>query len=94
MDELIKELVEDFKKKEKEIEHESEKTNKASKIVAKVNENGGVEVLGVSGSQSALLSTICIILKEMARHSEDSAEHMAIVILTALKMEKEIEGKN
>lgn len=91
MDNLIKELVEEFKKEKKEIEHESEKINNASKIVAKVNENGETEILGVDGTQSALLSTICIILEEMARHSEDSAERMAVVILVALKMIKEIE---
>lgn len=79
-----------LKNKKRKIEKESEKTNKASKIVAEVNENGGIEVLGVDGTQSALLSTICIILKEMARHSEDSAERMAKVILIALEMEKEI----
>ena len=90
MDNLIKKLVEDFKKERKKNEHESEKTNKEAKIVAKVNEEGNVEVLGVSGNQSALLSTICIILREMEKHSEDSAEHMAMIILTALEMEKEL----
>lgn len=90
MDDLIKEVVEDFKKQENKVEKATEKISKASKIVAKVNENGGVEVLGVSGSQSALLSTICIILRRMEKYSDDSAEHMAMIILTALEMEKEI----
>ena len=90
MDNLIKELVEDFKKKKKKIEKEDKKRNKATKIVAKANENGDVEVLGVDGSESALLSTICLILTEMSKYSENSAEHMAMIILTALKMKEEI----
>lgn len=90
MDNLIKQLVEDFKKQENKIEEATEKINKANKIVAKVNKNGGVEILGVSDNQSALLYTICIILREMEKHSDDSAEHMAMIILTALEMEKEM----
>lgn len=90
MDNLIKELVEDFKKQEDKVEKHCEKLNKANKIVAKVDENGAVEILGVSGGQSALLSTICIILREMEKHSDDSAEHMAMIILTALEMGKEM----
>lgn len=90
MDNLIKELVEDFKKQEKKVDKKVEKMNKASKIVANVDENGCVEVLGVSGNQSALLSTICLILQEMAKHSDDSAEHMAMIVLTALEMGKKM----
>ncbi len=90
MDNLIKKLVEDFKKEEKKVEKESEKCNKENKIVAKVNKNGDLEILGVSGNQSALLSIICIILREMEKYSNDSAEDMAMIILTALKMEKEM----
>ncbi len=90
MDNLIKELVEDFKKEKKKIEKESEKRNKESKIVAKVNENGDVEVLEVNGSLSALLSTLCLILSEMEKYSDDSAENMVKVILTALEMEKKM----
>ncbi len=90
MDNLIKELVEDFKKEKKKIEKESEKRNKESKIVAKVNENGDVEVLEVNGSLSALLSTFCLILSEMEKYSDDSAENMVKVILTALEMEKKM----
>ena len=91
MDNLIKELVEDFKKEKKKVEKEEEKTNNANKIVAKVNENGDVETLIVSGSKSALLSTICVILKEMAKNdNNDSAERMAKVILIALEMEREL----
>ena len=89
MDNLIKKLVEDLKKEEKKLDKECEKMNKASKIVANVDENGCVEVLGVSGDQSTLLSTICLILQEMARHSDDSAEYMAMIVLTALEMRKE-----
>lgn len=90
MDNLIKELVEEFKKEQSKFKNKSEKINKANKIVAKVNKNGDVEVLGVSGNKSALLSTICLILRNMEEHSEDSAEHMAMIILTALEMEKEM----
>lgn len=90
MDNLIKELVEDFKKEKNKVEEAIEKINKENKIVAKVDKNGNVEILGVSGNQTVLLSTICIILREMEKHSDDSAEHMAMVILTALEMEKEM----
>ena len=91
MDNLIKELIEDFKKEEKKVEEASEKISKSSKIVAKVNENGHVEVLGVSGSKPALLSTICLILCNMEEHDTDSAEHMAKIILTTLEMKKKID---
>lgn len=94
MDNLIKELVEDIKKEEKKLDKKVEKTSKANKIVANVDENGCVEVLGVSGNQLALLFTICLILQEMARHSDDSAEYMAKIILTALEMRKEMEKEN
>lgn len=90
MDNLIKELIEDFKKQENKVEKEEEKISKASKIVAKVNEEGIVEVLGVNGSKSALLSTICLILHNIADHSDDSAKDMAKIILIALEMEKEM----
>ena len=89
MDDLIKELIEDFKK-EKKVEEATEKISKEAKIVAKVNKNGGVEILGVSGSKTALLSTICVILRNMEEHDEDSAEDMAKIILTVLEMEKEM----
>lgn len=90
MDNLIKELVKEFKKQENKIKKESEKCDKANKIVAKVNENGDVEVLGIDGSQSSLLSTICVILKEIEKNGGGSAEHMAKVILITLEMEKEM----
>lgn len=90
MDNLIKEIVEDFKKEEKKLDKKVEKMNKGSKIVANVNENGCVEALVISGSQSALISTICLILQEMAKQSDDSAEHMAMIILGALEMRKEM----
>lgn len=90
MDNLIKELVEEFKKQEKKIEKESEKRNEENKIAVKVNKKGDVEVMAVYGSESALLSTICLILKEMSKYSENSAEHMAMIILTTLEMEKKM----
>ena len=90
MDDLIKELIEDFKKQEKKVEEATEKIDKEAKIVAKVNKNGDVEILGVSGSKTALLSTICVILSNMEKHSDDSAEDMAKIILTVLEMEKEV----
>lgn len=89
MDDLIKKLVEEFKE-EKKIEKATEEIDKANKIVAKVNKNGNVEVLGVSGRQTSLLATICLLLKEIEKYSDDSAEDMAMTILTALKMGKEI----
>lgn len=90
MDNLIKKLVEEFEKQEKKVEKISEKANKESKIVAKVNKKGCVEVLGVNGTQTALISLICLILHEMERHSDDTAEHMAMVVLNTLEMEKKI----
>ena len=89
MDDLIKKLVEELKE-EKKIEEATEEIDKANKIVAKVNKNGNVEVLGVSGNPSALLSTICLILREMEKHSDNTAENMAMIILTTLEMEKEM----
>lgn len=89
MNELINELVEEFKKQEKQIEKKSEKTDKSSKIVFKANEKGNVEVLGVNGSQTGLLSAICVILQEMEKQTDDSAEHMAKVVLTTLELEME-----
>lgn len=88
MDEMAKELVYEFKKQKKEVEKISEKTNKSTKIVFKANEKGYVEVVEINGSQTALLSAVCIILQEMEKFSDDSAEHMAMIILTALEMEK------
>lgn len=88
MDELIKELVEDIKKQKKVVEKISEKNNKGTKIVAKVNKNGCVEILGISGSEVALLSTICLILQQMEKHCDDSAENMAMMIAKAFEMEK------
>ena len=90
MDNLIKELVSELKKDEQKYEDESKKINKENKIVAKVNKNGCVEVLGVSGRQSSLLASICLILKEMGKHSDDTALDMAKIILLTLEMEKEI----
>ena len=90
MDDLIKELVEDFKKERKKIARENKKINKSSKIVAKVNEEGCVEVLEIRGSRDAILSTICIILQNMEEYGGDSATNMATIILTALEMEKKI----
>lgn len=90
MDNLIKELVEEFKKEKKKIENENKKINKANKIVAKVNEEGCVEVLEISGNQEAILSTICVILQNMEEYGGDSATNMAMLILAALEMRKEI----
>ena len=72
-------------KKQKKAEKDSEKINKASKIVAKFNENGEAEVLTVTGTEASLLSTICIILQEMEKYGGDSAVDMAKCILHALE---------
>ena len=90
MDDLIKELTEEFKKEKKKIEGENKKINKANKIVAKVNEEGCVEVLEIRGNTQAILSTICVILQRMEEYSDDSATNMAGIILTALEMWKEM----
>ena len=90
MDNLIKELVEEFKKEQNNLKKKTEKINKETKIVAKVNKRGNVEVLEIVGQQTAVLSAICGILKIMAEHSDDDAERLATIILTALEMEKEL----
>lgn len=90
MDNLIKELVEEFKKEQNNFKKKTEKLNKETKIVAKVNKRGNVEALEIVGNRTAVLSTICGILRIMAEHSDDSAERLATIILTALEMEKEI----
>lgn len=89
MDNLIKEVVEDFKKQRKKIEKECKKCNKETKIVFKSDEKGNVEVFAVSGQEQALLSAMCVILKEIEKYTDDSVEHMAKIILTTLEMEKE-----
>lgn len=90
MDNLIKKLVKEFVKENKNVDNEEKEISKECKIVAKVNKKGDVEVLEIEGQQIALLSTICAILKVMAKYSDDSAERLAMTILTALKMEKEL----
>ena len=91
MSDLIKELIEEFKKEKKKIEHETKKINKANKIVAKVNEEGCVEALEIRGNREAILSTICVILQRMEEYGDDSATNMAMTILTALEIRKEMD---
>ena len=81
-------------KKQKKAEKDSEKINKASKIVAKFNENGEAEVLTVTGTEASLLSTICIILQEIERCGGCSAVNMTKHILTVLEKVKEKEERN
>lgn len=88
MDNLIKELVEEFKKERGNLKKKCEKINKEAKIVAKVDEKGNLGVLEIVGQQAAVLSVICGILKAMEKYGGDSAEHMAAIILTALEMGK------
>lgn len=90
MDDLIKEITEEFKKEKKKIERENKKINKANKIVAKVNEEGCVEVLEISGNEQAILSTICVILQKIEECGGDSARNMAMVILSSLEMREEM----
>lgn len=90
MNDLIKEITEEFKKEKKKIDRENKKTNKANKIVAKVNEEGCVEILEISGNEQAILSTICVILQNIEECGGDSATNMATIILTALEMRKEM----
>lgn len=90
MDNLIKELVEEFKKERGNLKKKTEKLNKEAKIVAKVDEKGNLGVLEIVGNQTAVLGAICGILKAMEKCGGNSAERMATIILTALEMEKEI----
>lgn len=90
MNDLIKELTEEFKKEKKKIEKKNKEINKENKIVAKVNKEGCVEVLEIRGNQEAILSTICVILQNMEEYCGDSAINMATIIRTALEMRKEM----
>lgn len=90
MDNLLKELVDEFKKEEKKYEKKGKEINKACKIAAESNEDGSVGSVEIKGNQQAILSMICIILKNMEEYGEDSATNMATIILTALEMRKEM----
>lgn len=90
MNDIIKELTEEFKKEKKKIARENKEINKENKIVAKVNEEGCVEVLEIRGNTEAILSTICVILQNIEEYGGDSAIKMAKIILTALEMRKEM----
>ena len=90
MDNLLKELVDEFKKEEKKYEKKGKEINKACKIVAESNEDGSVGSGEIKGNQQAILSMIRIILKNMEEYGEDSATNMAAIILTTLEIRKEM----
>lgn len=81
MDDLNKEFI----KENKNVDNEEKEIAKACKIVAEANEEGGIDTLEIKGNALALLSMICTILVNMEKYGNDSAEDMAMIILTALK---------
>ena len=90
MDDLIKKLVEEFIKENKNVDNEKKEIDKACKIVAKANEEGGIDKLEIKGNEVALLSMICTILENMEEYGNDTATNMAMIILSTLEMEKEM----
>ena len=82
MDDLIKELVEDFKK---EKDRKYSKDNHEVTIVAKVNKKGDVEVLGVSGKEASILSVLCLIFEKTAKQSQFSAKELAKMCYKSLE---------
>lgn len=89
MDDLIKELVDDFKKEKKKYEKKSKKINKECKIVCEANEDGSVGILHIKGNTVALLSMICTILVNMEKYGNNTATTLALIILSTLESEQE-----
>lgn len=89
MDDLIKKLTSEFIKRNKNVDNEEKEIPKECKIVAKANEEGGIDTLEIEGNVVALLSMICTILKNMEKYGNDTATNMAMIILSSLEMVKE-----
>ena len=89
MDNLIKELVTEFIKENKNVDNEEKEIAKACKIVCEANEEGTVGILEIKGNTVALLSMICTILVNMEKYGNNTATNLALVILSALESEKE-----
>ena len=90
MDNLIKKVVSEFIKEYKNVNHEEKEIAKACKIVAEANEDGSKGTLEIKGNTVALLSMICTILLNMEKYGTNTATNMALIILAALEMEKEL----
>ena len=90
MDDLIKKIVTEFVKEYKNIDNEEKEIAKACKIVAEANEDGSKGTLEIKGNTVALLSMICTILLNMEKYGTNTATNMALIILAALEMEKEL----
>lgn len=89
MDNLIKELVTEFIKENKNVDNEEKEITKACKIVCEANEDGSVGTLKIKGNTVALLSMICTILVNMEKYGNNTATNLAMIILSTLEMEKE-----
>lgn len=83
MDKLIDELVKCF---EKEKDKKYSKGNHEVKIVAKADKNGDMEVLGISGNENSILAVLCVIFKEIAKHSKLSAKELAMMCSMTLEI--------
>lgn len=90
MDDLIKQVISEFIEKNKNVDNEEKEISKECKIVAKANKEGGVDTLEIKGNTVALLSMICTILVNMEKYGNNTATNMAMIILAALEMRKEI----
>lgn len=87
MNDLNKKLTSEFIEN---ADNEEKNFSKECKIVAEANEEGGIDILEIKGNAVALLSMICTILVNMEKYGNDTATNMAMIILSSLEMEKEI----
>lgn len=90
MDDLIKKLVIEFVKENKNADNEEKEISKECKIVAEASEDGAVGTLEIKGNTVALLSMICTILVNMEKYGTNTARNMAMVILSSLEMREEM----
>lgn len=72
------------------MDNEKKEISKECKIVCEANEEGTVGTLEIKGNTVALLSMICTILVNMEKYGNNTAKNMAMIILSTLEMEKEM----
>ena len=89
MDDLIKKLVAEFIKENKNVNNEEKEISRECKIVAEANEDGSVGTVEIKGNTVALLSMICTILVNMEKYGTNTATNMAMIILSTLESKKE-----
>lgn len=90
MNDTIKKLISEFIKENKNVDNEEKEIAKKCKIVAEADEEGAVGTLEIKGNTVALLSMICTILVNMEEYGNNTATNMAMIILSTLEMEKEM----